>query len=660
MYVIINSFTYKCQIHKSYFLYFFIVSPSVFIFGCYGFLISTITKRNFMKFLYFLLFIFVVVIHSAVEGYIGPNNMPHNIILGLVTISAVHGFDNNPIFLEYHYLLFRLVSISIGFVFLSLAMLRTKPKGHFLKTFSIEILIVSLIFLLFALFLRDDFGLSSRRGRLNKELNKIKETEHFIMHYSDKSDRIELERAILVHEWYYTIIDNILNLKSDKKLESYIYPDKDTMYKYTMARGFYFAIPWRREIHLQNTSSRILLHEMVHSFSSEFGIPILKISCSVGLSEGIAVAIEGGMVNDKSAHREVAAALRSKKIPTAKQIASNFGFAINNMYKAYESAGSFVGFLVMKYGAEKFKRLYVSRNFKKIYGKSIERLDEEWKSFLNKIEVSEREKERMSERFDDTCYPPFYKEKCPRLGSYEMPLYKEADDFYERGFYKLAYKKYDDLSKKDENPELLLKKVKALWKLKRSEEALNILNNLKERKLSFRMYIDVMHQFENYYIEHDKYERAKDFAEEVIKIEPENIESLMKSELIKEYKDNRDFLNNIFKYYDSDEKLIQTIYSLKNRKVTSVLNYIIIKIDYGGAICESDKDIIVKLLAMDNKFKALKIDALKSIAFRYWRKNDFKGCLDISKKLYNITKETKDRDEIEMMKWILENKEKYL
>ncbi|MGB6010229.1 MAG: hypothetical protein WBI57_03045, partial [Desulfobacterales bacterium] len=51
---------------------------------------------------------------------------------------------------------------------------------------------------------------------------------------------------------------------------------------------------------------------------------------------------------------------------------------------AYIEAGSFINFLVVKYGEQKLADLHNSwtLNYKKIYGKNIKELEAEWKNFV--------------------------------------------------------------------------------------------------------------------------------------------------------------------------------------------------------------------------------------------------------------------------------------
>ncbi|MBI2361240.1 MAG: hypothetical protein HYV04_20430 [Deltaproteobacteria bacterium] len=49
---------------------------------------------------------------------------------------------------------------------------------------------------------------------------------------------------------------------------------------------------------------------------------------------------------------------------------------------AYILAGSFVGFLIEKYGMPMFRRLYETEDYDIVYGKSLEILEKEWRSAL--------------------------------------------------------------------------------------------------------------------------------------------------------------------------------------------------------------------------------------------------------------------------------------
>jgi hypothetical protein len=49
---------------------------------------------------------------------------------------------------------------------------------------------------------------------------------------------------------------------------------------------------------------------------------------------------------------------------------------------AYIVAGSFVGFLIEQYGLPTFRRLYETGHYEEAYGKSLQRLEEEWRAHV--------------------------------------------------------------------------------------------------------------------------------------------------------------------------------------------------------------------------------------------------------------------------------------
>ena len=53
--------------------------------------------------------------------------------------------------------------------------------------------------------------------------------------------------------------------------------------------------------------------------------------------------------------------------------------AVMDEETAYTLAGSFVGFLIERYGVGLFRSLYETENFEKVYGKSLDTLEKEWR-----------------------------------------------------------------------------------------------------------------------------------------------------------------------------------------------------------------------------------------------------------------------------------------
>jgi hypothetical protein len=49
---------------------------------------------------------------------------------------------------------------------------------------------------------------------------------------------------------------------------------------------------------------------------------------------------------------------------------------------AYILAGSFVGFVIERYGLASFRSMYVTGNYEQVYGKSLRTLEQEWRVSL--------------------------------------------------------------------------------------------------------------------------------------------------------------------------------------------------------------------------------------------------------------------------------------
>jgi hypothetical protein len=56
--------------------------------------------------------------------------------------------------------------------------------------------------------------------------------------------------------------------------------------------------------------------------------------------------------------------------------------SVLNEQTAYIFAGSFVGFLIEKYGLPEFRKLYESGRYESAYGKSLGELEKEWRAVL--------------------------------------------------------------------------------------------------------------------------------------------------------------------------------------------------------------------------------------------------------------------------------------
>ena len=128
------------------------------------------------------------------------------------------------------------------------------------------------------------------------------------------------------------------------------------------------------------------------------------------LSEGIAVYLEkkfplgqDGENKEDGVHVPVAALILSNEFLPAHRLDSSIrnrsGSGVHTddrdvqlrIFRAYRASGSFVKFLIERYGLSKFKTLYKGALFTSVYGKDLSQLNDEW------VEVLRAESDHVAE-----------------------------------------------------------------------------------------------------------------------------------------------------------------------------------------------------------------------------------------------------------------------
>lgn len=220
----------------------------------------------------------------------------------------------------------------------------------------------------------------------------IKETNHYIFHYIKNSvAERDINRIANIQEKAYKKIISFLNLPQKKlpsKIYYYFYPNKKTKKKLMGDDWYAQAILKEIKVHMLYTNKikPIGPHEDVHLLVLPFGFPIGFIQ------EGFAEYMVGHdwYCNnlDKTAKEGINKGF-IKLNPKLLYFHQEWQ-EINNKYLCYyyAFAGSFVGFLMKKYGKEKFLKLYTGLKRKqnkenkklylKIFQKDCETLLEIW------------------------------------------------------------------------------------------------------------------------------------------------------------------------------------------------------------------------------------------------------------------------------------------
>ena len=130
-----------------------------------------------------------------------------------------------------------------------------------------------------------------------------------------------------------------------------------------------------------NTSA--LLHEIVHIYAP---------NDNRFLAEGLAVYLHAKLAGNPAFPNfgEDLRRLAARGLSGLKSLEALNGVrtprplsAVMDEKNAYALAGSFVGYLIEKYGLASFRSLYATESYEQVYGKSLDILEQEWRLNLH-------------------------------------------------------------------------------------------------------------------------------------------------------------------------------------------------------------------------------------------------------------------------------------
>jgi len=280
---------------------------------------------------------------------------------------------------------------------------------------------------------RNELGFEAHRTFILRTLDKQWRTEHFTICYSHESySNDEIRWIGAEHEFQLHQILNVLYLPFRGRIESYIYPSSDVKQHLIGAGPTDIAKPWSSQIHLTKQSlGAALKHELVHLLAAPFGVPVVRVSLSWGLLEGLAMAIER-ISGNRTLHQYAAALYRFGLAPPMKELMSFTGFAFHSSTVSYVLVGSFCRHLIDRYGIRKMMLVYGRGDYSTVYGRSLDELIAEWQGFLGRLSVTDPDRDAIDAFFRR---PPIFQKVCARVLANRM---MQARRMFERKEYTTA------------------------------------------------------------------------------------------------------------------------------------------------------------------------------------------------------------------------------
>jgi hypothetical protein len=412
--------------------------------------------------------------------------------------------------------LLRLVALWIGIHFT----LKWKAGQTKIVTALVGLIILSLSVITLEYSQRKSLGFYSDRHWIEENLSERADIPGLTIHMPPSINEEQKQALIAEHQHHLASIKDKLGLKNPQKINSYVYLNRQQKETLMGGAATMIAKPWLNEIHIHHITvpHPILAHELVHALASNFGSKLLGVSArfeifvNMGLVEGLAEALST-VRGPLDLHQAAKALIESGKAPKLENILASPFFWTQSARRAYSLTGSFLRFLLEKYGTDAIRRLYANADFIGVYDKDLKTLLKEWEEFIAKIKLQPHEKPMAKAHFKrksifkrpcaheisylkeqaQKCTPtkaiPYYEKISALLGHATTAQYELALAFNRAD----AREKFEQLShellstnqvKKHERHRLLERMAVNLWTDGRLQEAQGHFQKLLQEHLS--------------------------------------------------------------------------------------------------------------------------------------------------------------------------------
>jgi hypothetical protein len=300
----------------------------------------------------------------------------------------------------------RLYHLSVALTFLSLAALLLDGETLSLRLAAargrMRLAILPLLALIVTGFIvhnRARLGFQLDAGDIARALGAEKRTAHFVLHYSPRGPYAkDIDAFASDDELRWMQLEKFFGKAPPAPVHAFLFDNANDKRRLMGAAQTFIAKPWRREIYLQHEGwpQQVTMHELAHVFAGQFGDRLFGIAraglhFNVGLIEGIAVAASWS--GSPLTPHQISRLLLDQHVvgPEALgQVMSPRFFGLN-AGQAYNLAGSFVRFLVDKYGVSKLEALFHAAgsegSYRAIYGQDFAELRDQWLAALAQEEV---------------------------------------------------------------------------------------------------------------------------------------------------------------------------------------------------------------------------------------------------------------------------------
>jgi hypothetical protein len=380
-----------------------------------------------------LLVLVLLILPPLIRGAL-LQQAPHSLLTGVWGLVSVFGFRAEEALLRVPTLLHRFGALILAALLLSSAeaVLRRRARQRASAREKRALLLTALLFALLVLG-GDRTGFGTGRGVLDRHLHGALEEEGLVLRFDPAHlEPLAARRLLDDALWHRQDLTARLGLERPGPVTLWAFSAR-SLRKGAVGLSYgNLAAPWRGEAVIQATRagrSPTLRHELVHLMAAAWTSSPLGVPLDPARTEGLATALERRLDSGEPFQRPHAAALAAGKLPAASTFvgARRFWLGGQSVRNAYDLAGSFVGFLLERFGADPVRAWYAGADPDLAFGLDLEGLDEAWRARLAEIETEGREQESAGRRLEEGARSAVHRTRCGRLRPCdEVSLRREA------------------------------------------------------------------------------------------------------------------------------------------------------------------------------------------------------------------------------------------
>jgi hypothetical protein len=376
---IINSvFAGFCSFWDGLLFYLVITCPSVIVGSAIGIIaIGVVSKFRWVIFIF--LFILVLLI-ALFEIYFYPQVYLYNPVFGYFP-GTIYDEGITVDFKLFFYRILNSIFFFSVFAVLYQTIKNKKKDAIVWRRIGYSLAVAAVFYLIFSPL----WGYSTTFSKLENELNVKIETDHFIIYADKRIDKNELKFIAANHEYFYQKLSELLDEEFDEKINSFIFKSSQQKKVLFGSGNADVAKPWQNSVYVSMGSwESSLEHEIAHCFAGRFGWGIFKVAADFNpaLIEGVAEACDD-FYDEMNIHFLASIAYKNNFKVNISNLFTGFSFFGNVSGLSYIYSGSFIKFLIGKFGIEKVKLYYEKNEFNEIFKTDIAEVEKEYFDFLN-------------------------------------------------------------------------------------------------------------------------------------------------------------------------------------------------------------------------------------------------------------------------------------